>query len=68
MSEPSGTTMASDEASSSAPCEAPTILNGVPAAWAKIGGVSPTPPMSMASALMASSSGGPAAKLVHSMS
>src|SRR4051812_45168524 len=62
-----GTTMPSADCVASMPAEAATILMAAPDDWAKIGGASPTPPMSTAPALIASNSGGPAAKLLHSI-
>ena len=46
---------------------AATRVSRLPAAAAKIGGVSPTPPRSMAPALSASSSGGPEVNSLHSI-
>lgn len=62
--ESSGTTMTSpaDE-----PCVAPTTAMFESAPAAKTGGVLPTPPMSTAPALTASSRGGPEVKVDHLM-
>lgn len=48
--------------------EARIVRVNQPAAWANRAGVSPAPPMSMAPAFKASSSGGPAGKVAQRMS
>src|SRR5436190_20942465 len=67
MGEPFGATIARADCAASRPVDAATILIGAPADCEKIGGASPTPPTSMAPALSPSSSGGPAAKLLHAI-